>query len=127
MSSHLSWPRHLVVVLVLAVATSGLEACTPWPGAATGGFAERYRTDWAPLRIVDGRYNSALQAGANRYAAGRMVDVRLLLTRAQREHEGGLLADSDVTLAKADRAMSAIERDVNIRRTVSRRDPRNGA
>ena len=117
-------PRNWQIVWALVVATAGLQACTAWPTPATGGLAERHPTGWVALRHLEERYNWAVKAGGERFAAGRMAELELLITRAQREHDGGLLADSDQTLAKADRVMNAIENDLNSQRTGNRRHPR---
>ena len=112
------------VVLAMFVATAGLEACTPWPGPATGGLAERRQTDWRPLLNLEARYNAVQLAGADRFAAGAMVEARLLLTRAQREYEGGLLEDSNLTLTQAERLIALIEDDMSHKRASLRRPPR---
>ena len=109
-------------VLAFLVIT-GLQACTPWPGPATGGFAERHPTDWPPLIALEHRYNGAVQAGAERWTAGPIVDARLLLTRAQREYEGGLIEDADLTLSKADGLLTFIERELSRHRTHARHEP----
>jgi hypothetical protein len=109
------WCVRVVDVLVIAlvlVTGAGLTACTPWPGPATGGFAERYRTNWPALQVLEDRYVSAGRAGGVRFAAGRMDEAHLLLIRAQREFEGGLIEDANLSIAKADTVISAIERDL---------------
>ena len=127
MAQHLKRPGNWLAVSALVVATVGLEACTAWPGPATGGYAERRPTQWAALLSVQQRHDAAVRAGAQRFAAGRIVELRLLITRAQRENEGGLLADADVTLERADRLMSLIERDLGLARGGDRGRARSGA
>ena len=117
-------PGIWLAVVFMAVATAGLGACTPWPGLATGGLAERHATDWGPLRTLQERYDTVLKAGADRLAAGRMEEAHLLLIRAQREHEGALVEDADVTLAKAEGVIAGIEHDVG-KRARQRRQARN--
>lgn len=120
-------PIYWLAVLAFAIATAGLEGCTAWPGPATGGLAERKPTQWPALRSLEQRHDAAVRAGGDRFAAGRMAELRLLITRAQREEEGGLLADADVSLAKADRLLAAIERDLNTNHSGNRSRPRYGA
>ena len=123
MRSFINRLRCQLSVLAFLVLIAGLQACTPWPGPATGGLAERHPTEWPPLITLEHRYNGAIRAGAERWTAGPIVDARLLLTRAQREHEGGLIDDADLTLAKADVMLTFIERELSRHRTRARHEP----
>jgi type IV pilus biogenesis protein CpaD/CtpE len=105
-----------LVSFVVVAATTALGGCTPWPTYATGGLAERYQTAWAPLAGLERRYDAALRAGGDRFAASRMIDTQLLLARAQREHEGGLIEDANLTLTKADGLLRNIEHDLQARK-----------
>ena len=105
-----------LVVAVVLVTGAGLSACTPWPGPATGGFAERFRTTWPALQMLEDRYADAGRAGGARLQPARMDEAYLLLIRAQREFEGGLVEDANLSLSKADIVISGIERDLRPRR-----------
>ena len=111
---------HALIVLAV-VLTTGLGGCTPWPVAANGGLAERHPTVSAPLLALESRYHAAAKAGADRFSPGRLAEAELLIIRAKREHEGGLIDDCNVTLSKADIVLSAIEHDLSARRTIARR------
>jgi hypothetical protein len=110
-----------VLIAIAVVLSMGLGGCTPWPVAANGGLAERHPTASVLLLTLESRYDAAAKAGATRFLPGRLAEVELLIIRAKREHEGGLLEDSTVTAAKADLVLSAIERDLGSRPTPSRR------
>ena len=125
MRLHITTPGTWLVLFALIVATAGLEACTPWPGLATGGLAERHQSDWRALLDLEARYDAVQLAGADRFAAGAMVEARLLLTRAQREYEGGLLEDSNHTLTQADSLIASIEHDMTKKRASLRGPARN--
>ena len=114
------------VWLFLAVTgVTALGGCTPWPGPASGGWAERFATDWVALRELQDRYHSAQRSGGDRFAAGQMVEAHLLIIRAQREHEGGLGEDSNLTLAQADRVMTKIEHELRAKRASLHGPPGN--
>jgi len=106
----------LAIVLVLA-------GCTPWPDYATGGLAERHPIEWRQVRTVQERYNALTRGGADRFYPGRMIEVRNLINRAMREHEGGLPNDADVTLAIAAELTALVEADMQ-RRTANFTPPR---
>lgn len=95
---------------ILVLAASG--GCTPWPAEGTGGLAERHPTSSVALVMLENRYRNVLEKGAERHAASRTVDARLLLTKARREIAADLGDDAEVTLTAADSAISDIERNL---------------
>jgi len=100
-----------------------LASCTPWPDYATGGLAERHPIEWRQVRTVQERYNALTRIGADRFYPGRMIEVRNLINRAMREHEGGLPNDADVTLSIAAELTSLVEADMH-KRTANFTPPR---
>lgn len=89
-----------------------LGACTPWPEHGNGGLAERHYNGWGPLLVLRDRYQALTLSGADRYFPGRLVEIRNLMARATREHEGGLAADALVTVSRAGDLMTLVEADM---------------
>ena len=102
-----SWVR--MVTVVAAVLLSG---CTPWPMEATGGLAERHPLHWGPALQLDDRYQYLFQLGAVSWAPSRMMDARILLARARREHTGDLYEDAEASLRLADGVLTTLEHDL---------------
>lgn len=103
--------------------TLALAGCTPWPDYANGGMAERHAVGWRPVRSAQQRHDALVNAGAERFFPARMVDVRNLINRAMREHEGGLLRDADLTIFRAEELIFLVEADMQ-KQTAGRSSPR---
>lgn len=111
--------RTLNIVGVLLVAISvaaGLTACTPWPMEATGGLAERHPAHWGAALQMDDRYQRLFEDGVVGWAPSRMMDARILLARARREHTGELFEDAQASLRLADGILTTLEHDQAKRR-----------
>jgi hypothetical protein len=107
------------------VAMAGLSGCTPWPMEASGGLAERHATHWGAALQMDDRYQHLFNNGAVSWAPARMMDARILLARARREHTGELIEDARATLLLADGVLVTLEHDLAKRSRVQRQ-PRSG-
>jgi hypothetical protein len=100
-------------LLIVALATLvGLTGCTPWPMEASGGLAERHPTHWGAALQMDDRYQRLFNEGAVGWAPARMMDARILLARARREHTGDLTDDAEATLRLADGVLVTLEHDL---------------
>jgi hypothetical protein len=100
------------VLAVAFAALSALTGCTPWPMEATGGLAERHPLHWGAALQMDDRYQRLFHGGAVSWAPSRMMDARLLLARARREHTGDLIEDAEATLRLADGVLTTLEHDL---------------
>lgn len=95
----------LAIVALIATGCGG----TPWPPEGTGGWAEHPRL--APLPVDDPvsvakqRLEQIAWNGGATLFPGRIADVRVLLTRAEREQVGGFKRDVALTLINADAAL----------------------
>lgn len=69
---------------------------------------------------MEQRYLDLMRAGANEFAAGRMDEARILMTRALREHEGGLPIEAELTRERAERILATIENDMHSGRSPGR-------
>jgi hypothetical protein len=99
-------------LLLVAIATLvGLSGCTPWPMEASGGLAERHPAHWGPVLQLDDRYQRLFDDGAVSWAPARMMEARILLARARREHTGDLVDDAQATLRLADGVLVTLEHD----------------
>jgi hypothetical protein len=100
-------------LLFVAIATLvGLTGCTPWPMEASGGLAERHPIHWGAALQMEDRYQQLFKEGVVSWAPSRMMDVRILLARARREHTGELTEDADATLRLADGVLVTLEHDL---------------
>jgi hypothetical protein len=100
-------------LLMVAIATLvGLAGCTPWPIEASGGLAERHPSHWGAVLQMDDRYQRLFHVGAVSWAPARMMEARILLARARREHTAELTADADATLRLADSVLVTLEHDL---------------
>jgi hypothetical protein len=100
------------LLMAMLVAVSGLAGCTPWPMEASGGLAERHPIHWGAALEMDDRYQRLFDGGAVSWAPSRMMDARILLARARREHAGELYADAEATLRLADGVLVTLEHDM---------------
>jgi hypothetical protein len=100
-----------LIVVALAAVTM-LTACTPWPMQATGGLAERHALEWGAALQMDDRYQRLFHGGAVSWAPSRMMDARILLARARREHTGDLIDDAEASLRLADGILTTLEHDM---------------
>jgi hypothetical protein len=82
---------------------------------AAGGLAERHPTHWGAVLQLDDRYQRLFHDGAVSWAPARMMDARILLARARREHTGELYEDADATLRLADGILVTLEHDLSKR------------
>ncbi|MCZ8183943.1 MAG: hypothetical protein O9322_13295 [Beijerinckiaceae bacterium] len=98
-------PRLAILVLVASLA----GGCATWPEAGTGGFAERRAVEDPGLQGLTTRYESLRHRGAERWAAGLADEARLLLIRAQRNHQAGLIDDLADDRLRLARVLDAIE------------------
>jgi hypothetical protein len=99
-------------LLAAAIAAVGcLCGCTPWPMEASGGLAERHPTHWGAVLQMDDRYQRLFENGAVSWAPARMMEARILLARARREHIGELQADAEATLRLVDGVLVTLESD----------------
>ncbi len=89
----------------------GLSGCTPWPMEASGGLAERHPTNWGAALQLDDRYQRLFNEGAVSWAPARMMEARILLARARREHTGELFDDAEATLRLAHGILTSLEHD----------------
>ncbi|MEQ1696021.1 MAG: hypothetical protein ABL901_09310 [Hyphomicrobiaceae bacterium] len=105
-------PQPVVRAAVVIALTMMLAGCTPWPEYASGGLAERHYTGWGPVLHLRDRYHALTLSGADRFYPGRLVDVRNLINRATREHEGGLPDDAMLSVARAGELLSLVEADM---------------
>jgi hypothetical protein len=110
---------------IACVAMIGLSGCTPWPMEASGGLAERHPTHWGAALQMDDRYQHLFNNGAVSWAPARMMDARILLGRARREHTGELIDDARATLMLVDGILVSLEHDLAKRSRVQPR-PRSG-
>jgi hypothetical protein len=78
---------------------------------AAGGLAERHPAHWGAVLQMDDRYQRLFDGGAVGWAPSRMMDVRILLARARREHTGELFEDAQATLRLADGVLTTLEHD----------------
>jgi hypothetical protein len=102
----------LMVAIAASLCTSG---CTPWPMEASGGLAERHPTHWGAALQMDDRYQRLFENGAVGWAPARMMEARILIARARREHIGELHEDAEATLRLADGILVTLEHDAAIR------------
>jgi hypothetical protein len=101
------------LLLIVAIATLvGVSGCTPWPMEASGGLAERHPTHWGAVLQLDDRYQRLFNSGAVSWAPARMMEARILLARARREHTAELTDDADATLRLADGVLVTLEHDL---------------
>jgi hypothetical protein len=114
------------LLMVMLVAVAGLSGCTPWPMEASGGLAERHATHWGAALQMDDRYQRLFNGGAVSWAPSRMMDARILLARARREHTGELDADAEATLRLADGVLVTLEHDM-AKRSRAQAPPRPGS
>jgi hypothetical protein len=114
------------LLMVMLVAVAGLAGCTPWPMEASGGLAERHATQWGAALQMDDRYQRLFNGGAVSWAPSRMMDARILLARARREHTGELDADAEATLRLADGVLVTLEHDME-KRSRAQTPPRPGS
>jgi hypothetical protein len=104
--------HNLLLLLVALAAPLGLAACTPWPMEASGGLAERHPTHWGAVLQMDDRYQRLFHRGAVSWAPARMMEARILLARARREHVGELTEDAEATLRLVDGVLVTLEHDL---------------
>ena len=121
--SGMSWLSRLNHAVLALAMTVTLAACTPWPNYANGGLAERHSVDWRPVRTARERHDALVRSGSERFFPGRMVEIRNLIDRATREHEGGLPRDAEVSLARAADQISIVEADMQ-KQSNTRSHPR---
>jgi hypothetical protein len=98
-------PRLAILLLVASLA----GGCATWPEPGTGGFAERRPVEDPGLQGLTARYEGLRQRGAERWAAGLADEARLLLIRAQRNHQAGLDDDLAEDQRRLARVLDAIE------------------
>ena len=113
---------RLVVIATFVV----LSGCTPWPMEASGGLAERHPTHWGAVLQLDDRYQRLFHNGAVSWAPARMMEARILLARARREHTGELNEDAEATLRLADGILVTLEHDMD-KRSGAHARPRPGS
>jgi hypothetical protein len=113
------------LVGVACAAALMLSGCTPWPMQATGGLAERHALDWGAALQMDDRYQRLFHAGVVSWAPSRMMDARILLARARREHTGDLIDDAEASLRLADGILTTLEHDL-AKRSQPQAKPRPG-
>lgn len=98
-------PRLAILLLVASLA----GGCATWPEPGTGGFAERRPVEDPGLQGLTARFEGLRQRGAERWAAGLADEARLLLIRAQRNHQAGLDDDLAEDQRRLARVLDAIE------------------
>ncbi|WP_284179831.1 hypothetical protein [Rhabdaerophilum sp. SD176] len=98
-------PRLAILVLIAGLA----GGCATWPEPGTGGFAERRPVEDPGLQGLTMRYETLRQRGAERWAAGLADEARLLLIRAQRNHQAGLADDLAEDQRRLARVLDTIE------------------
>jgi hypothetical protein len=71
--------------------------CTPWPGRAEGGLAERYDIENPISAELRARYEAVVARGAAQRTPARLLEVKGVIIRAHREWAGGLHIDAERT------------------------------
>lgn len=101
--------QHLLISIVLGLAGLQTAACARWPAEVGGGLAERYALDEPALLALSERYAHIAHAGGKRHYPARLIQVRLRINRAIREHAGGLYADAHASVYEAHAMLDAIQ------------------
>jgi len=96
-------------IAILAVTSGLLAGCAPWPAEVGGGLAERYEIRDYALRKLSRRHEHVLHNGGKRHFPARMVQIRLRINRAIREHAAGLYADAQASADEANDMLDAVE------------------
>jgi hypothetical protein len=78
---------------------------------ASGGLAERHPAHWGVVLQLDDRYQRLFNDGAVSWAPARMMEARILLARARREHTAELTDDAEATARLADGVLVTLEHD----------------
>jgi hypothetical protein len=100
--------RNLLPLLFVALVATGCSGIS-WPPEGNGGWAEHPRLTPLPVHdpvsVAKQRLEQIAWDGGSTLFPGRIADVRMLLTRAERERVGGLKQDVALTLINADAAL----------------------
>jgi hypothetical protein len=97
--------------------TLSLSACAhDWPPEAHGGMAERDLSQDADIQNAADRI-AHLQSTPNQHAPASLVEAEERMIRAQRESEGGLSTDADMSYLEAVDALHGNSEGNSWRRT----------
>ena len=104
----MSLAKSLLPLAVVALVATGCGGIS-WPPEGKGGWAEHPRLTplpaHDPVAVAKQRLEQIAWDGGSKLFPGRIADVRMLLTRAEREQVGGFKQDVALTLINADAAL----------------------
>lgn len=107
-------------VLLAALALAGCETSnfTPWPDNGTGGLAERRPSVDPKISLLNDRMLDMVERGARYYDAAAFQDAEMLMVKIRRESEGQFPEDTVIDIARLEKKLDAIDRNLPPRPTV---------